>query len=239
MKTYKIHLIRHALTQGNLDGRYIGRTDEPLCEEGIKQLRNMAEDMGYPSVDIVITGSLKRCKETAAIIYPDKMPVEMRGFDECSFGEFENHTAEELQPYEEFAQWLAGGEDARPLSGESNREFASRITETFKKTVEGLMKTSIHEVALITHGGVIATILSAFGVPEQSMTDWLCPACCGYTICIDTNIWKQFNKFEVIDDVPPVTLSQQEEENLWDYYRNPTEEELDEWYRNYMENEDE
>ncbi len=34
MKTYKLHLIRHGLTQGNLDGLYVGGgTDMPLCEE--------------------------------------------------------------------------------------------------------------------------------------------------------------------------------------------------------------
>ena len=29
MKTYKIHLIRHGITEANQDGRYIGRTDLP------------------------------------------------------------------------------------------------------------------------------------------------------------------------------------------------------------------
>ena len=41
MKTYTIHFIRHALTQGSLDGRYIGQTDEELCKEGIEQLEAM------------------------------------------------------------------------------------------------------------------------------------------------------------------------------------------------------
>ena len=30
----KLLLIRHGMTQGNLEKRYIGRTDEPLCAEG-------------------------------------------------------------------------------------------------------------------------------------------------------------------------------------------------------------
>ena len=42
MKYYKLHLIRHGLTQGNLDGRYIGSgTDLPLCAEGRAQLEEL------------------------------------------------------------------------------------------------------------------------------------------------------------------------------------------------------
>ena len=43
MKTYTVHLIRHALTQGNMEGRYIGQTDEELCREGIEQLEKRIE----------------------------------------------------------------------------------------------------------------------------------------------------------------------------------------------------
>lgn len=31
----KITLVRHGKTQSNREHRYLGRTDEPLCEEGI------------------------------------------------------------------------------------------------------------------------------------------------------------------------------------------------------------
>ena len=40
----KVILIRHGKTYGNMLGRYIGsRTDEPLCREGIRLLK---EDVG-------------------------------------------------------------------------------------------------------------------------------------------------------------------------------------------------
>ena len=39
MKSYQIHLIRHGMTQANLQGRYIGSTDVPLSQEGIEQLK--------------------------------------------------------------------------------------------------------------------------------------------------------------------------------------------------------
>ena len=38
-----IYLIRHGKTKGNLEGRYIGTTDEPLCEEGKQSLMQMAD----------------------------------------------------------------------------------------------------------------------------------------------------------------------------------------------------
>ena len=58
MKTYTIHLLRHALTRGNLEGRYIGQTDEPLCREGREQLLKMKNDYDYPKVDVVFSSSL-------------------------------------------------------------------------------------------------------------------------------------------------------------------------------------
>lgn len=218
MKTYTVYLIRHALTQGNLEGRYIGQTDEELCREGLEQLEAMKNDYGYPYPDVVFTSGLKRCKQTAAILYPDKTPIEMRGFEECDFGEFEGHTAEELEPYEEFSQWLSGGEDARPLNGESNKEFAERVCNCFNKTVEGLIKTGTQKAAIITHGGVIMTILSAFGLPELPMTEWLCPSACGYTIRITPSLWSKIRKVEVINEIPSEPLTSSQEEMLWDYY---------------------
>ena len=38
-----LYLIRHGKTKGNLEGRYIGTTDEPLCEEGKQSLMQMAD----------------------------------------------------------------------------------------------------------------------------------------------------------------------------------------------------
>ena len=166
MKTYTIHLIRHALTQGNIEGRYIGQTDEELCKEGLNQLEVMKRDYNYPLADVVFTSGLKRCVQTAKILFPDKTPIEMRGFEECDFGEFEGHTADELERYEEFSQWLSGGEDARPLNGESNSEFATRVCDCFAKTVDGMIKTGTRTAAIVTHGGVMMSILAAFGVPE-------------------------------------------------------------------------
>ena len=53
----KILLIRHGKTQGNLERRYIGRTDEPLCEAG----RAALEGRSYPACDILLSSPMVRC----------------------------------------------------------------------------------------------------------------------------------------------------------------------------------
>lgn len=54
MKTFKLHLIRHGMTAGNLQGLYIGSgTDLPLCDEGRAQLAELKERFVYPQVDTV------------------------------------------------------------------------------------------------------------------------------------------------------------------------------------------
>ncbi len=41
----KVFLIRHGQTQGNLEGRYVGRTDEPLTEEFADKLNRAMQDI--------------------------------------------------------------------------------------------------------------------------------------------------------------------------------------------------
>ena len=61
MKTFKLHLIRHGLTSGNLQGLYIGSgTDIPLCDEGRAQLAELKERFEYPQVDTVFSSPLMR-----------------------------------------------------------------------------------------------------------------------------------------------------------------------------------
>ena len=81
----RVVLIRHSKTAGNLKGRYIGTTDEPLCEEGIRLL----EGKTYPTAELVYVSPMKRCRETASRIYPTLTQREEPLRRDCDFGEFE------------------------------------------------------------------------------------------------------------------------------------------------------
>ena len=94
----RIYLIRHSMTKGNKEKRYIGTTDESLCLEGI-QLLEERKGM-YPEVTYVYVSPMKRCVQTAEIIYPEMMKAGAYSCNEklreCDFGLFENHNYIEL-----------------------------------------------------------------------------------------------------------------------------------------------
>lgn len=202
MKSYTIHLIRNALTDENLEGRYIGHTDVALSPEGEEQLAQMKDEFVYAPVQAVFTSPLKRCLRTAEILYPENKPLIIDGFIEYNFGEFENKTAEQLEKYEEFPRWLAGEKGVKPPYGESNEEFSKRVCENFEKVAEGLMKTGTTSAAIVTHGGVIMTILAAYGIPEYPMHEWLTPNGCGFTVKVNPSLWMRAKKFEVFSEFP-------------------------------------
>ena len=49
MKNYRLYLIRHGITSGNLEGKYIGTTDLPLCEEGEDAISVSYTDLTLPT----------------------------------------------------------------------------------------------------------------------------------------------------------------------------------------------
>lgn len=226
MKTYKIHLIRHGISEGSTEGQYIGHTDVSLTEEGRYQLTAMKRDYEYPAVQAVLCSPLNRCLETAKILYPDIQPLIFENLIEYDFGEFEGLTADDLKSEPEFAAWLAGGPDAQAPFGESNEGFQKRITRCFYDIVNGIIKADSQSVAIITHGGVIMTIMQMFALPEAPMHEWLTPNGCGYTLNVIPSLWGNTKKVEAYAEIPlkPYTNEENADDDVnWDIPIDPEE----------------
>jgi len=219
MKTFKIHLIRQGISEGSEEGLYIGHTDVPLTNMGKKQLKDMMHDFEYPSCDAVISSPLDRCLETARILYPDRSPMIFDGLIEYDFGEFEGSTAEQLRTDPAFGEWLSGGEDAGAPFGETNKEFRDRVCRCFYDIVEGIMKTGVGSVSVITHGGVIMTIMQYFAIPELPMHEWLMPNGCGYTLNVDKTVWHNLGRAEAYAEVPLKPYEPEEDDGDEDWAR--------------------
>ena len=108
MKSFTIYLFRHGLTKGNLNAQYIGHTDLPITTDSISALKNIKARHHYPEVEAVFVSPLRRCAESAAIMFPKNKPLVINELIEYDFGEFEGLTAKELSGVEEFTNWLRG-----------------------------------------------------------------------------------------------------------------------------------
>lgn len=213
MKTYQIHLLRHGITDGNVKGQYIGSKDIPLNDTGIEHIRSLDESYIYPGAAAYFTSPMLRCKQTLGIIYPNINPIDIDEFRECDFGEFEGLTADELSDSKDFAEWLASDGSSAPPSGESGIEFGRRVCQAFEKIVGALMKTGVPSAVIMTHGGVIMTILAQYGLPEATMAEWAMEPGCGYSVRIHPQLWSAAKKVEVYQTIP---LPKEDDEDGYD-----------------------
>ena len=90
MKGYRISVLRHGMTEANEKGIYIGRTDMPLSGKGAADLAAKMDEFDYPTVHRVYSSPLKRCTETADILFPHTEICTVDDLRELDFGEFEN-----------------------------------------------------------------------------------------------------------------------------------------------------
>ena len=202
MKSYVIHLIRHGAIDETLSGKYIGTTDPPLSDKGKMALKKLAFSHAYPQPPVVFTSPLKRCTQTCAVLFPERKPLVIADLCECNFGEWEGKTAEELKDSEDFQKWLAGDNSVKPPRGESNADFVRRVCKIFESIVEGLMKTGSTECAVVTHGGVIMTLLAVYGLPQAKPFEWAMENGCGYSVRVTPMLWQRGKVTEVFSRVP-------------------------------------
>ena len=159
----KIIFIRHGATAGKLERRYIGRTDEPLCELGIRQAAALKEQ-GI-SADCLYVSPARRTIQTAQLVFPSMHYTEIPDLWETDFGDFEGKTADELGDDPQYKEWVTSNCTAPIPNGESVAEFKKRCCSAFSEIVAKLPENST--TAFVIHGGCIMAIMEAFAQPPK------------------------------------------------------------------------
>lgn len=203
MRTYKIHFIRHGLTEANLEGKYIGKTNLPLCSAGIERLEELKNKIDYPYVELVFSSPLSRCIETAEILFPAFEPTVIDELSEYDFGDFENKTAIELENEEAYKDWTSGKVPSPP-NAEDPRDFTERLALGLNKMVRIMMEQGVYDAAAIMHGGAIMTLFSACALPRRATVEWITEDGLGYTVKITPSLYSKSGIIEVVDTVPTV-----------------------------------
>lgn len=215
MKNFKLHLIRHGITQGNLDGLYVGSgTDLPLCEAGRAQLQELCACFRYPVVDTVFSSPMLRAVETANILFPTaKHQFCVDDLREAGFGIYEGKPLKELATLPDFANWMNPASGFTPEGAEPTMEFHKRCADTLMKLFEYMIKQDVSEAACVTHGGVIMSMLSQRALPTRKPEQWMADAGCGYTLQTDVQLWMRDNLVEAIEVQPLGYLDTEEAQN--------------------------
>lgn len=202
MKGYRISIIRHGSTEANDKGIYIGRTDLPLSPMGAAELAAKMDEFDYANVHKVYTSPLKRCTETADILYPDTETLVVDGLRELDFGDFDGKSVNELINREDYKSWLGGGRDTRPPNGESLGELTARTFAAFHGIVTDMMYSGLTHCAVITHGGIISNLLTGFGLPKYDPKYLTAQAGEGFDLMVTPQMWMNSQAFEILGLFP-------------------------------------
>ena len=186
MREIPVVFYRHGQTRGNLERRYVGRTDEPLCPEGVAALLR-AEP---PAAEALYVSPLRRCRESAALLYPALKPVAAPGLAECDFGEFEMKNYPELNGNPAYQAWIDSGGELPFPGGESRAAFQDRCCRAFADLAAALVGPDAPadapaSAAFVVHGGTIMAVLSRFGLPARGYFDWQVKNGEGYAALLD------------------------------------------------------
>ncbi|MDH5510980.1 MAG: histidine phosphatase family protein [Nitrospinota bacterium] len=177
----RAYLLRHGLTEANLESRLVGSTDLPLTAEGRQQAMAMRPLVEKIKAGAIYCSPMVRAMDTARLALGQEDPdMEIdENLREADFGDWEMMTFEDAwsQDRKLAIKWTRGDEDFCFPEGESLISFLKRVSSVHEKLIDEEEET----VVMFTHGGIIGQILCQmlhvpanrhmiFRIPPASLT---------------------------------------------------------------------
>ena len=138
-----IYIVRHGQTDYNVEGRYGGRIDIPLNEEGIRQAYIVKELLKNIKFDLVFSSPLIRTCETASII-TDSDIIKDNRLIERDNGDLEGKLKSEIKEIINF------NDPNTKYNIENIIDFRKRIYNFF----DDITKYKGKNILVVTHAGV-------------------------------------------------------------------------------------
>jgi ribonuclease H / adenosylcobalamin/alpha-ribazole phosphatase len=146
-------LLRHGQTPMSVQKRYVGRSDVPLTDVGVRQAVAAAKRLASAGLDVIVTSPLRRAVQTAEeVAAATGAPVVADdGFRETDFGAWEGLTFAEVRERwpAEMAAWLADPAVAPP-GGESFTEVSERVTAALLRVLAARERQAVLIVSHVT-----------------------------------------------------------------------------------------
>ena len=176
----KLILIRHGATPSNETKQYMGRTDESLSASGIQQLHENKRNNKYPKVSFLASSPMKRCRETAELLYGTQSCRIIDEWREIDFGAFEGENYKTLTGNPQYQAWIASNGTLPFPQGESLEQFKKRCMKGFDQFIQEWQNQAVKDAGIIVHGGTIMAILST--LCQQDYFAYHCGNGAGYVV---------------------------------------------------------
>jgi alpha-ribazole phosphatase len=155
-------LVRHGVTDWNVQRIYQGQSDVPLSDVGRKQAELLSKRLVKQNIDAVYASDLKRAWETANII-GEKIGAEIipePRLQEMNFGILEGLTLDEAQSrYPDVIKAWLQDYNLPPPNGETMDAFSARVSSF----LDDLQKIHVDQtILLVAHGGSLSELVRLF-----------------------------------------------------------------------------
>jgi alpha-ribazole phosphatase len=162
--------IRHAET--DMAGTFCGHSDPELNARGHIQLERLINQLRMEKIGVVYTSDLRRAHTTGmAIAGAFGIDCHVRvALREINFGQWEGITWKEIQRRDNAyaRRWIAEYPRLPAPSGEGFHDFERRVLDEVR-FLSSQTEAATCRVAVVTHAGVLRTLLSALhGCSEDS-----------------------------------------------------------------------
>lgn len=179
----KLALLRHAVTEWNLEKRVQGRIDKPLSEFGRQQFEHLSlppEILAYRW----FCSPLRRAIETAELLNLAAVEIDP-ALIEMSWGDWEGEILKPLRKRlgDEMRNNESRGLDFRPPNGESPRQVQTRLQSWLRK-----IASAEQDAAAVVHKGIIRCIYAL---------------ACDWDMCGESPVdfaWDALHQFELSAD---------------------------------------
>lgn len=194
-----ITLIRHGATVNNKKQVYQGWLDAPLLASEKKRIKQLKEK--FPKPQKVLSSDLLRCVETARLLFPHHHVETSTLLRELNFGDFEGKHYEQLKHDRAYQAWIDSEFQTPPPNGESFQMFTSRLQQFWEHFYLKLT-SELHEIAVVSHGGVIRHFLVHYAPVEKSFWEWSVPLAGGYRLVTTKERLRRKKRCISLSEVP-------------------------------------
>jgi broad specificity phosphatase PhoE len=162
-----ILFIRHAET--DMAGTFCGHSNPPINARGRQQIQSLINALDGEDIECIFTSDLERAVSTAGAL-ADTLGVPCitrRTLREIDFGSWEGLTWQQIRERDEgyARRWTEIYPKLPAPGGESFADFQTRV---IADVTEISNNTDRHQVAVVTHGGVIRVVLQMMcGLAER------------------------------------------------------------------------